>query len=179
MHPHTTLALALLLMPLCTTIVRADDAQPENDKTAQRYVIKQNQPSTGTLIPRAAVTSDLPLDKSYHQLTDAQRAAVRAQYETMAAGDEPPFPAEGLGKIYDILHKIGAKMHTGAGTLSVLVHIASTGEPTSAEVLNAPDVEYGNMAAQVAMLTKYKPAVCGGKPCAMDFIIRLERTIRH
>ena len=40
---------------------------------------------------------------------------------------------------------------------------------TAVSVFESPDPEITRVAASVLMLSKFKPAVCAGRPCAMQF----------
>ena len=142
---------------------------------ALKYKIKEAEPGTGSNIRRDVITSSMPLDKTYRELSDVHKAMVRAEYEAMPPEDEPPFPLEGLGKLYDTLGKVSDKLQNW-GDIAVVVTVDSSGEGVSAKVLKADDAIIGRHAAQVAMLTRYKPALCAGKPCTMDFVIRLRVT---
>ena len=65
------------------------------------------------------------------------------------------------------------------GELSLVAPIDSTGQASSVDVLRAGDAVLARRVASVLMLTKYKPAVCGGRPCAMDFPLRLAARIER
>lgn len=142
---------------------------------ALKYKIKQTEPSTGSNIRRDVITSSMPMDKTYRELSDEHKAMLRADYEAMPPEDEPPFPLEGLGKLYDTLGKVSDKLDN-RGDIGVIVTVDSNGEGVSARVIKADDAQIGRYAAQVAMLTRFKPALCAGKPCTMDFVIRLKVT---
>lgn len=138
----------------------------------ERHSIKQTTPNTGTNIPRDEVISELPFDKTYSQLTPDQQWRVKAQYERMEASDEPPFPIDGLGPLYKAISK-GQQILHASGVLDIHVQINSKGEATSVSMVKSPSDEMTRYVAHVAMLTKYKPAVCSGQPCAMPFPIRI------
>jgi hypothetical protein len=168
---------ALVLVP---TLIFADDPPAQ-----KRYAIKQDQPLTGSNIRRDRITSSLPLDKRYSELTNEQQDDVKSQYEQMAENDEPPFPVDGLGPLYKAIseaHKYLLRAHYGLGVdgpLTLYVEVDSQGNATSVSAYQSPDPDMTKSAAAVAMLTRYKPAVCSGRPCAMDFPIRMQLTTRR
>ena len=151
-------------------VIAADTDPPLPPET---FRLRQSEPSTGTHIPRTNVSgSQVPLNRTYGQLTDAQKRIVKQQYEPMAEADEPPFPVDGLGPLMRAAQQV-VQLTQETGELSLVAHIDSTGQATSVDVLRAGDAVLARRVASVLMLTKYKPAVCGGRPCAMDFPLRL------
>ena len=137
-------------------------------KARQAYAMKDNEGYTGSLIKRDRVHGDLPLDKTYAQLSEAEKNRVKAAYEPMRPGDEPPFPERGLGPLYFAVTKANDKIGE-IGLLDMAVTIDSTGAPTKIEVYKSPDHDLTMAAVQIIMLTKFKPAVCNGQPCTMAF----------
>ena len=150
-----------------------------------RYYLKEDEPSIGTHVTRARIVGSIPLDKRYSELTREQQNAFKSQYEQMAENDEPPFPIDGLGPLYKAIgevHKqlLRTRFSLGVdGLLALHVQVDSQGKATSVSAYRSPDPEMTKYAATVAMLTKYKPAVCGGQPCAMVFPIRIELMSRR
>src|SRR4051794_8982322 len=62
--------------------------------------------STGTIMKKSLRwESKTPLEKPYGELTREQKEALHKMYETMPAGDEPPFPAEGIKPIFNAIKK--------------------------------------------------------------------------
>jgi hypothetical protein len=139
---------------------------------AERPEYTTREDVTGSNIRRTVWTTSLPMDKTYVQLDEAQKGLLKSQYLPMDAKDEPPFPVDGLGKLFTTIGKGAAALHTW-GNISVILRISSSGEAVSAAVLAADDEDLGRFAAQVGMLTRFKPAICNGQACAMDFPIRI------
>ena len=152
-----------LLMLLCATgAVRGEDPLPPLS-----YKIRQADPTTGTNIPSEVVRgSAIPLNRRYRELTPEQQRLVKSQYEPMVEGDEPPFPIDGLGPVYAAVQKVVQKLQTG-GDMAFAVDVNAAGEATAVQVLEPADPELTRTVASVLMLTKYKPGMCRGKPCAM------------
>jgi hypothetical protein len=148
-------------------------AQTAATVDTKRYSLKEDNPATGTHIRRELVTGVvIPMDKAYAALTLAQQALVKEQYEGMGAGDEPPFPADGLISIYKPLSKAQNSLGV-VGPLSILVDIDSEGTPISVSVIRSPDKEMTLFVARLLMLTKFKPALCNGQPCRMQYPFRI------
>ncbi|HJU70862.1 MAG TPA: hypothetical protein VJ603_03375 [Paucimonas sp.] len=133
------------------------------------YGIKFEEPSTGTRIRGEAVRrSALPINRTYEQLSPEERAIVHGWYEGIAAGNEPPFPAEGTKAIHDAVRKGQAKLLV-TGELFLVATVEATGEVSTVKAVGSPSPLMTKFAASVLLLTKFKPAVCGGQKCRMDF----------
>jgi outer membrane biosynthesis protein TonB len=165
----------VMVSMLAAALPALADEPPEPKK---RYTIRDADAQTGSHIKRDAVTSTLPMDKAYGELSAEQKAWIKSNYEDMAEEDEPPFPLEGLGAIYKPLGQAGQQLKD-KGMLSLHVWVDSQGKATSVEVLKSPSRAMTKFAASLAGLTKFKPAVCGGQPCKMVFPIDLEFVIRR
>jgi hypothetical protein len=153
-----------------TLLAAADCAQSAMDG----YGIREVDPRLGSLIRRYAVSgSSLPIDKRYSELTAEEKAIVIGWYEKVEAGDEPPFPVDGLRPIYDALRKAQANLLVG-GELILVADVGADGKPTRVTALGSPSSEMTKFASSVLLLTKFKPAVCGGKPCKMQFPFRFK-----
>lgn len=53
----------------------------------------------------------------------------------------------------------------------------STGKATKVALAKHPNIETAKAVAYVLVRAKYKPAVCAGQPCTMDFPFRV--VLRH
>ena len=152
----------------------AQDAVPP-----ARYTIKEASPSTGTNIPRNDVTGGgIPLNRRYSELTREQQALLKSQYETLSDSDEPPFPVDGLEPVYAAISK-GQQRFLARGAMEIHVDIDDKGEAKAVRVFKAPDAEMTKFAVAVLMLTKYKPGVCAGIPCAMAYPFRMTFSVRR
>lgn len=159
-----SLAAALALGAFAAGPARADDSS--------QHSIRQDEPETGTRLRRVTGTSALPLDRSYHELTPEQQAQVRARYEQMGEGDEPPYPLRGFGALMRPLVQAQQKIGDD-GLLVLFVDIDANGDATKVEVMQTPSSQIARIAAAIAMETKFKPALCRGQPCAMGFPWRI------
>ncbi len=161
----------LLASPL---IVQAQDATPP-----ARYSIKQATPTTGTSIPKDLVNGGLiPLNRRYAELTLEQQRMLKSRYEAIAENDEPPFPLDGLEPIYSMITKGQAKF-LARGPMEIHVDIDANGDAKAVRIFQSPDEDLTKFAASVLLLTKYKPAVCGGTPCAMSYPFSMTFSVNH
>jgi len=163
--------LRLLAVALC--LLFASDLLHAQDRRPPRYSLKQDQPDTGTSFRRNIATgSVVPFEKRYSELTPEERALVKALYEGLGPNDEPPYPLDGLGPIYKVI-AAGQQKLLGTGNLALAVEVNSEGDATSVSVLRSTDLEMARFVASVLMLQKYKPALCNGNPCTMQFPFRI------
>jgi len=162
------LLVAAALVPGLSFAQAQDDAAPKPG-----FSMKEDAPPTGSNIRRStAWGSSLPFDKTYAQLSPEEQRILKSRYVQMAEDDEPPFPAEGLGPLYKAFSK--AQAATGAvGRFEMEVQVDASGEVTKVDILRSPDARLSKYAGTVAMFTKFKPAVCNGKPCAMGFPVSI------
>ena len=158
-------ALTALLLP-SGALLAADDPRPT-------YSLRQEAPSTGSNLRREiAGGSVVPVDKKYSELTREEQLLVKSQYDQMGPSDEPPFPLNGLAPIYKAI-ATGQNKFLATGNLVLFVSINEKGDATSVSVLSSPDPEMTRFAASVLLVEKYKPALCNGAPCAMQFPFRI------
>lgn len=162
---NASAALALGAAALAAVPARADDAPG--------FTVREAEPHIGTHVPRAEGSSFVPPDAAYHELTPEQQALVRSQYEPMAAGDEPPFPLRGEGALMRPIGEAHRKIGDD-GMLVLFIDVDSKGDPSRVEVVKTPSAQIGTVAAEIAMATKFKPAVCHGQPCAMSYPLRIK-----
>ncbi|WP_048440406.1 hypothetical protein [Caenimonas sp. SL110] len=155
-------------------------AIPGADKangTTPRYTIPQDRAETGSNIRRSVVTSALPLNKKYEELSPSEKELVRSQYVKLGPRDEPPFPMNGLATVYKAISVAQGVLQV-KGNLSMFVDVNSKGEPMGVSVFDSPDPQITRAVASILMLEKYKPAVCDGSPCQMGFPVRLGFELR-
>jgi len=125
---------------------------------------------TGSHIARNVAFSPAPFDKRYGDLSAAQKDVVRGAYDHMAEGDEPPFPAYGLGPIFRLVARLDPTLVKG-GPLKASVMVGADGKPVSVRVLDAPNDFLTDFVGNALMLQDYKPAVCAGQPCGQEFLL--------
>jgi len=163
---HRRWAHAILSAILLTPVIGA--AQTSHP----RFGLKYSDPPTGSHVVRDAVrNSPLPINKKYEELSEAERAIVRGWYASLAPEDEPPFPLEGTRAIHDQVRK-GQEKLLVKGELFLIATVEPDGEVSKVETIGAPSPGMTKYAAAVLLLTKFKPGVCGGRPCRMEFPVR-------
>ncbi|MGH8863469.1 MAG: energy transducer TonB [Burkholderiales bacterium] len=148
-------------------------AQSSAQLSTPQYVIRDDAPRTGSILRhRQAAKFPIPVNRSYDKLTPEQKAVVHSWYEHMELGDEPPFPADGLVPLYDAIQR-GQRKLMVRGELEMAVTVGPDGKATEVHVMKSPSPEMTQFVGSVLLLTKYKPAVCKGLPCRMQFPLSL------
>jgi hypothetical protein len=160
------IAIALIL-PFCVAELRAQ-AQPKPE-----YGIKEDHPSSGSRIRQLAVgPAAVPVNLPYERLSPADRAKFNENYESMPSGDEPPFPQGGLKAVLEPIYKAQVKLLV-SGDLFLIARVDANGAAQSVTAVGSPSPEITKFAASVLVLTKFKPAMCSGQPCSMEFPLRM------
>jgi hypothetical protein len=121
-----------------------------------------------------AELSSLPYDLRYEQLSPAQQEVVRSRYDALSAGDEPPYPADGIGAILRPLQQAAGRIHMN-GRVDAIADVGPDGTVRSVSLYQSPDpVVITPAVTQLLMLQKFKPGLCKGVPCAMPFALRVD-----
>jgi hypothetical protein len=124
---------------------------------------------TGSHLGKDVVTGiAVPPGASYGELTRDQKRIIKSQYDPMADGDEPPYPLHGQGEIIDAIVK-AARYYQPEGLLKLIATISPAGTVEGVSVVTSPDSRMTLAAARIVAAAKYKPAICGGIPCKMDY----------
>lgn len=133
------------------------------------YTLNETEPETGSHIRKPiAKTTLYPLDRSWSKLTPQERVSLRRFYENMPENDEPPFPQDGLEAVVrDLMSRAGSVEYKGPFRIHVTVD--SKGLVTGVDLVEYVDLKRARYLAQAFLDVKFKPAVCGGKPCTMQF----------
>jgi hypothetical protein len=147
----------------------------QSSETATQQVLHEASADTGTLLSKGLVWDSIfPLSKPYAQFTPKQKADFLALYESMGPSDEPPFPLEGMKTIFNALKKAQYRIKA-RGELNMAVSVDPTGKATKVENYGyTTKKEMAELAGTLLLMTKFKPAVCDGKPCAMQFPFKLK-----
>jgi hypothetical protein len=121
------------------------------------YTIREDEPGVNSHIRRTLMESQtIAVNKRYHELSAEDRAKLHSWWESVPEGDEPPFQAYGLKPIHSAM-------------LEAQSILRVEGEVSQVKTAGSPSPEMTKFAASVIGVTKFKPAICGGKPCKMDF----------
>jgi hypothetical protein len=86
----------------------------------------------------------------------------------MPETDDPPFPAAGMGRIVADLSSVITELRV-EGEVTAVVQVNAKGEATGVRLVQYPSVEVAKVVAFILMKTSYRPASCGGTPCALEF----------
>jgi hypothetical protein len=137
------------------------------------YKLEEERPHTGSFVRRTLVrTFKIPINRRYDELTQAEKAILSQDYEFTSPDDEPPFPAEGLRPVFVAINKAHEKIDA-IGDLVLIVDVGADGEAKSVKAVRSPSPEMAKFVGGLMYITKFKPAVCEGKPCAMQYPFRL------
>ena len=148
-----SLLLALVSAPIVAGCAATDPKSPHYEIDTARY---------------AVTASAIPINRRYHELTTEQRAIISSWYEHIALGDEPPFPADGLQPIHDAIGQAQAKALV-KGEMLLLATVNAAGDVEEIKMYRSPSKSMTTFVSGVLMLTKFKPALCGGRPCRMEY----------
>jgi hypothetical protein len=173
-----SLAMALRRIIAIAICVAAPAVLAHADANPQRYAIKQDRPDTGSHLKRDQATSGfIPLNRRYSELSPEQQAFLKSDYEGLGPDDEPPFPRDGLETVLKAMAEVQRAV-PAQGMLTLVVSVDAAGVATDAQALEAPNRDVAYLAAHVLMLEKYKPGICQGSPCAMQYLFRMHFTLR-
>ena len=134
-----------------------------------QYNIKDRDPPTGSNIRRNITEgSRIPINRTYGEMSPEEKEAVHSYYEKIETGDEPPFPAEGLRPVHDAIAKAQQTLLV-TGQLMLVASVGPDGKVTEVKAIGSPSREMVQAAGSIVALTRFKPALCKGTPCKMDF----------
>jgi hypothetical protein len=109
--------------------------------------------------------------RPHDQWSQAERQALRDFYERMPKDNSPPLPLQGVAAVVTAVKGFAkpgealiAKFH---------VTVDSKGDVVDTEVLESSSTEATQAGIDAAKALKFVPAVCGGKPCRMEFPVYL------
>ena len=120
---------------------------------------------------RMVMRGALPYDRSYEQLTPEQKALVRAEYDNVGPNDEPPYPKYGLADVADAVSRMSVR-NPIEGEVILTVRVDESGEAKSVSIYKTPDTRLSNLVALMVTRSKFKPGLCEGRPCTMNYVFR-------
>lgn len=159
------------LLALSATCLAAGVVTPASAEAPAIYSVKDHV--VGSLIPQAVITSAVPFDKTYAQMSAEQKAVIAQDYEALPPGDEPPYPALGLVHLSGYMMRY-AELTDATGPLVATVEVSPDGTARSVSVYRSPDANLARMVTTLLGKETYKPGMCGGSPCAMTYVMRLD-----
>jgi hypothetical protein len=168
----------LLNLPLLALLLIYGASQAGEPNADGKYSLKDEGPTSSKIRQYDIVQgSRLPFDKPYADLTEDQKSIVRSQYEPMLDGDEPPYPIRGLGPVYKAIGAAQQKLLV-EGRITLVIDVDSQGNATSVTAYGDPDPRMTKFLTRLVLLEKYKPAICQGTPCAMQFPFKINFNVR-
>lgn len=146
---------------------RVDVAEehPSAATAAAKFWLLSDDDPTGSHIRNKVVYASLPLDRGYDELTPDQQRLVRSSYPALDAGDAPPYPLKGGKELYRLLVKLVRELEFVDDVL-VYVAVDADANVTSVTTIGTMETKYKDLISLGTGLLKYKPAQCGGQPCA-------------
>jgi hypothetical protein len=148
---------------------RAVGTVPVSEGEPGNFGLKANQPLTGSNLLYNRVLSHTPLDASWEALTPAQKARLRSLYPALDERDEPPYPLKGTRAFLKGVADLYQLFTDYRGNALVYVTVDADGVPTAVSTYGVTHREFGRNLSMLAMLQRFKPALCAGKPCTMIF----------
>jgi hypothetical protein len=176
-RPMNTLKTCLSALAFACVSTLAQAQLPSQESPARSASASANSRNmstasqdTGTIIKKdIRWDSKIPLNKTYAELTPEQKAELHKMYENLPEGDEPPYPEAGMKPIFSAIRK-AQRIRQARGELNMAVTVGPDGKATKVEDRGGVyDIQMTEIAQQVLLLTRYKPAICSGKPCTMQF----------
>ena len=122
-------------------------------------------------VDRIVMRGTLPYDRSYEQLSPEQKAALRAEYDSVGPNDEPPYPKYGLADVADAVSRMSVRDPI-EGEVILTVRVDERGDAKSVSIYKTPDARLSNLIALMVTRSKFKPGLCEGRPCAMDYVFK-------
>lgn len=113
----------------------------------------------------------VPAAAAYGALSFEQQLMVKEPYNILQDADEPPYPLRGQGAVLQIVSTAQQRVQLDQ---EILFHIliGRDGAATGVRVLKSPSPEFSRYFTAAALQVKFKPALCGGEPCAMAYPLR-------
>jgi hypothetical protein len=127
------------------------------------------EPTAAASNRTAYAHSGRPMDKSYSQMTKSQQQGIRDEYPLLHDTDEPPYLTRGPQSSVDRITRFHSAEDLPGGLLDIRAQIDANGNATAFYVISSPDPKLSNFVASMLMKEKFKPGVCAGQPCTMEF----------
>lgn len=138
---------------------------------APEYGVRLESAATGSSVRRYNLApSPVPINRSFSELSAEERDTVRLWFESLKTSEEPPYPVEGLRPIYAAISRAQQFILTW-GRLKARAWIDVTGNVDRIEFFELPDPRLREVVTATLFPMKFKPALCAGRPCEMEFPI--------
>jgi hypothetical protein len=153
-------------------------AAPRPSGEYEQFGLKEEHPAVGSHLRRNSAIGFAPMNATWQELTPEQQALIRGAYPALDDGDEPPYPLKGTAAWYGDVAKLYRRFTDYRGNALVYVTVGADGKPTTASTFGVPHQEFARYLAMVAMIQRFKPALCAGTPCAMVYPIKFLFTVQ-
>lgn len=142
------------------------------------YRVKEDKPRAGSNIRKViAGPLKVAINRAYSDLSPSEKQQVRANYVDLPEHDEPPFPKTGLQELIRPI-AAGQQKLLVTGELSLIGLVNEFGQVVQVKIIGSPSSEMAEFAGKVMLLTEFKPGVCAGRPCVMEFLLYLRFNVR-
>jgi hypothetical protein len=155
-------------------LAQLSQAQTSSNLPPPIYQLKEDAPAVGSNIKRRA-TPDfiIPINRRYQELSKEEKAKFNSLFDDLDVGDEPPFPEDGLHDLFRVIRKL-RDFDTSIGELNIKTLINEKGEAELVKVYGVPQGHMMQIITNALVVIKYKPALCQGEPCKMEFPLHLQ-----
>jgi hypothetical protein len=136
----------------------------------KNYAYRGTQHSIESMLPEKFAEATLP-GGPWADMSEDERETFRQQYAALEAGDEPPYPAQGMREVAVLIKKVHDAFPNYRGPVQVQVLVGPDGKAESVTTVGKVPADVNRYVASALTVTPYKPAVCQGAPCAMRFSI--------
>lgn len=140
---------------------------------AAQFEFKQDRPDAGTIVRRAIGSANIPLDKTYADLSPAAAQAVRESFPKLKPHDEPPFPEKSLRALIALATTLRYQTD-GTARVSVVVQVDETGAARVVSAAESHDAQLFAGVVSTLAATRFRPGTCDGNPCSMEFPLIIE-----
>jgi hypothetical protein len=96
----------------------------------------------------------------------------------MDEAGEQPYPLKGVKDLYRVIAKGRDALYL-QGDLILFAEINEEGKPTSVGVVKSPDTRMSQLVAIELMNEQFKPVICKGQACKMNYPLHITLTTSH
>ncbi len=151
------------------------------DSSGAFYFYDRENASTGSSFgTKTDVSSRVPFDRAWAELSAEQRELVKSDYDGLALADEPPFPQSGLAPIFRLLVRGTLTKKVEEGTVQVVATVDREGVVQDLRFYKTPGKVTTSIVADALLKTHFKPGIKNGSAIATEYWFETEmRTGRH
>lgn len=142
-----------------------------------QHVLRHGETTLSSSIRRETAVWTLPFHKTYQELTSEEKARLRAAYTNLGDNDEPPYPLRGMRAIAEPLSEAQQTM-LQRGRIFAVASIDANGDVQKVAFFEQPNEDTARVVGWILVRTKFKPALCNGAPCAMDYPVQIDLRVK-